>query len=369
MVKLVFILTLIFATHTFYAGLASDQNVNKVEVESNTQVKASNETLTKIPCCEPLLNNIEYQPAPIKQINPPVVRVTNDPTKMTLQQAHNECQIPIDEDALTRVNDVLFLLQNDPQARFYKKQFTLNKYLTIKVLSPAMPTGFWSDYKQKISKIMTIYQDVFGFYLLEKQEINLIIIPSREQYADTLETLSIDGKYSQGLFWSATNMAFVEYKNDNQVMKTALHESVHTLNLFFAGFIARWLNEGLAEYFEKIMLTEKSYSFNLQLDTIHQPAKEIGDLLTANQLWNISDAERRSLYNSAFLLTSYFYQYRMVETGNTQPVNILQKLLKKESEDVCTTLTDNDYQAIIDEDYIYLPQSFSDWDHQRREQP
>ena len=57
---------------------------------------------------------------------------------------------------------------------------------------------------------------------------------------------------STGFHSSRENIAAVWHKNDKQLMRTAIHEAAHVNNWAMLGRTPTWLNEGLAEYLERM---------------------------------------------------------------------------------------------------------------------
>lgn len=297
-----------------------------------------------------LINNTcqlaKKRPTPQKKIA--IQKKINTP--FVFRQAH-QCKIEVDEDFKQLVNDAVEELKIDTELKKYT--YHLNSFLTLNILSAKMSADFWKTLAERLKVVIHLYDKTFSLKFYEHRDINLIILPDREEYLDLLTNLSIDGTNSQGLYWQASNFAFVEYKNDKQVLQTSVHESIHTINNFLVGASARWVNEGLAEYFERITVSNNKYSFMTKDYSDHEIPLDIYTLVNSNQQW--SSYLRQNLYASAFMHIAYFFD-------NSTEESILYKILQEEKKSPCSTLQDEHYLSIIEDEILFnSPESFDDW--------
>lgn len=273
---------------------------------------------------------------------------------VALKKDIHKCRIDTDADSVQQVNQMITQLHNE--VTLTKESYIVNKYLTLNITSPLLPVGFTEALINKIKILLEKYQYTFGLYLKEEVDINLVILPSKESYLDFIASLSIDTPYSQGVFWSRSNYAFIAFKNEQQAAETAFHETVHAINFSLIGVQSRWMNEGLAEFFETMELkeTENGYtsSFNIQRTTSEQYPLDYVDLIYSEQQW---DTEQRSqLYISSRSFLTYLVTHE-------QGIHLVRHLLQEERRDPCSALTDDTYIQLIEDDIFDLQSGYEEW--------
>ncbi|KMT65868.1 hypothetical protein [Catenovulum maritimum] len=334
---------------------------NLVSVESSNQAVVPTEifnpfALASSAECSPnsRCRTFEQAQKPIKTPAKSVAKKTKKPGSLFNLSPVHRCEIPVNEDAVALINENFQAIVSAGETIFHRK-LELEPFLTVNLVFTHLPRGFIEEFKAKLEIIMHSYESSFGLHLTQPESINILILPNRTQYLDLMANLSIDASYSQGMYLYYANHAFVEMKDEQQVVRTALHEAVHTINHFFVGFTARWLNEGLAEYFETIVLAENESKPNVYL--LPQPKRvdeimDVNQLATSNQQWNTK--ERSNLYLSSFYTAAHLMKYR-------RQADILARLLQAEAKDKCSAMADNEYLSLIEQDYYQLQPSLTEW--------
>jgi len=262
-----------------------------------------------------------------------------------------KCKTTIDEDLIEQIRQTLELYSYEMPLKTKKHQ--VDELLAIRVISSDLPFDFHKTIKEKIKLILLLYKEWFGLTLKEPITMNLVLLPSLESYSDVISTLSIDSTNSQGLFLTNSNFAFAAYRTEQQLEYTIIHELVHAINFYLFGHSARWLTEGLADFFKKIEFHMKGtvyvYSLNHSKTLNSPPPLKIADLAFLENEW---DSEQRShLYASAFQFVSYLIKHR-------EDKNILRKLLHKEARHPCTKLESNTYLNLINDSFLDLSSDF-----------
>lgn len=258
------------------------------------------------------------------------------------------CDMSIDESLIEQVNQTLELYSYEVPLR--QQEHQINDLLAIRVISSDLPINFAKTINEKIKLILLIYKDWFGLTLEKPTTLNLVLLPNLESYSDVLSTLSIDSTNSQGIFWANSNFSFVAYRNEKQLQQTIIHELVHALNFYFVGYSARWLTEGLAEYFENIefQMKDDTYVYSLNIPKAVS-SLSIDELVYLEKEWDSN--QRSSLYASALQVVAYFIKHK-------EDKNILRHLLHKETVNPCTKLENATYLNLINESLIYLSSEF-----------
>lgn len=263
-----------------------------------------------------------------------------------------KCDIAPDQDMVKQVQQTLDSYGHIKPLNI--KKYRIDDTLSIRVFSQDLPINFSENIDKKLWLILDLYEDWFSLKLKNKMTLNLVILPSLTGYSDFISTLSIDSTNSQGLFWANTNFAFVAYRTEQQVEQTIIHEVIHALNFYLVGYTARWLTEGLADYFKTINYyidKDGTYRYHFDLPKSKNQSKPlpISQLIALEEAWG-SD-QKSHLYTSAFELVEYLIVHK-------DERNIIRHLLHKEALRPCVKLDTSDYQTLLDENIPNLSTKF-----------
>ncbi|MCF2947561.1 hypothetical protein L0668_05535 [Paraglaciecola aquimarina] len=275
-----------------------------------------------------------------------------------VSQIH-QCEIKVDAEV---INNIRYTLSSFAQEMALQSStHTLGNKLKVNVISANFKKATIDKWLEKVNIILSVYNELFDLKLTEALVIYLVILPDIESYHDVLASLSIDSSDSQGKYLSNSNFSFVAYRDEKQIGKTVAHELVHAINHALLGFHARWLNEGLAEYFKNIEYTKQDDVFEVSLDNYSRkklPAPfSIADLVYAEQDWapsKIDPTQRSRLYLSAKDHISYMVEFM-------DEANVVKQLMAEERKDRCSELSASEYLQIIEKDTLYFSETFDDW--------
>ncbi|CAH9050364.1 hypothetical protein PSECIP111951_00177 [Pseudoalteromonas holothuriae] len=182
--------------------------------------------------------------------------------------------------------------------------------------------------------------------------VNLVILSSRADYEDYTSRYGFDPRTSQGVFFHGSNSAFVEYKSDPQVVKTAVHEAIHAMNLRLVGLTPRWLNEGMAQLFSAVEFKNGQLDYETEGKSLLTEPYDIYALLASESQWESIDTNL--LYYSGWSWLSFMM-------GEPQGANTLKKLLKKEGANPCDVLNSDDTYQVLQNAFPTFEQAFYDW--------
>lgn len=279
---------------------------------------------------------------------------TNGNKTLRLSDHVHRCTLQVDKDARDQVGDMLNQL--DAEIGLVTQLHQVNTQLTLSITSARLPAQFADTLTDKIKLLLHVYERSFALTLQQKITINLVILPDNDRYLSTLANLSIDSPASQGLFWTASNYAFVAYKNEQQVMQTALHETVHALNYVLVGAQPRWLNEGLAELFETLQVNESETGvtarFMIEPQTGRPTPLDYVQLIYSEEQWD--SAQRPHLYSSARAFLSFLATQR-------HGIQVLSHLLREERRQPCTHFSDDEYIQLIEDQVFDLQTLYEEW--------
>jgi hypothetical protein len=194
----------------------------------------------------------------------------------------------------------------------------------------------------KIEKLLA-YERMFINELFDTDEttfapVTINIYGKNKAYRAVRDSYRVT-KQSDGFYVPAINEAFL-YKGSN-MMEVCLHESSHSLFSANLKNAPRWLNEGLAEFFE-------TFDFNENAELYASPQE--GRLKSIRMGINLKERNRLQKYlemnSSAFYKesaddnynTSYSLIYFFIKTQNIEALKKIIKLIKegKSSTDAIT---------------------------------
>lgn len=180
--------------------------------------------------------------------------------------------------------------------------------------------------KTRILNSKRFYEQVVPAVLIKPLTINLRLIDNEAKYKRYLRSVAPDSLNSQGVYITRLNESVVWIKNDEQAVRTASHEAMHSMNRHWIGQMGRWLNEGLAELAE---------DFESSQQTVLEPLA-FAHLVTASaNQWN---TQTTRYYSNAH---DYVQRLFLVDK------NGLSRLLLAESENGCAELNLNEISALL----------------------
>ncbi|WP_143870672.1 DUF1570 domain-containing protein [Catenovulum sediminis] len=248
----------------------------------------------------------------------------------------------VDERGVTHISD-----QKPKQHRALKYQVANQQaldYFALNLQTLGLPAAFKNELESKLNAVFKIYAHLLGIGSLKKIELNLKVLANKQQYLQELAKLGWTGGQSVGVYSYAANSAVIQYTDYQQTMQTAIHEAVHAINAGLFGITNDWMNEGLAEYFEKIetQLQQRIVKTNGSwLNKMHQVAHQfipLEDLLTAN-IGLVADNKKHALYANSWA-SMYFLM------SSTQGRVLLKALMKAEQESPCIKLNKKQIQQL-----------------------
>lgn len=203
----------------------------------------------------------------------------------------------------------------------------------------------------QLAVVHNYYLSMLGDGAAQAIDVNIIILGDRAAYEDSASQSGFDPRMSQGVFFHGSNSAFVEYKGDDITLRTAIHEAVHAINLKLLGRIPRWLNEGLAETFERIALDQPHGGFHVAHTALEQRPMELYSVISSETQWGSIDTGY--LYFSGWIWVHYLL--------NNEHTQALKLLLSQEQVQMCHMLNAEQITQILEEAHPTIEQDFNQW--------
>lgn len=116
-----------------------------------------------------------------------------------------------------------------------------------------IPLDFRNQLEVRIRKSYSVMEQLLPEEAIRASTVNLWVFGSNEGYERFKQQHApgLSGT-STGFHSSRQNIAAVWHKSDEQLMRTSIHEAAHVNNWAMLGRTPTWLNEGIAEYLERL---------------------------------------------------------------------------------------------------------------------
>ena len=170
-----------------------------------------------------------------------------------------------------------------------------------------------------------------------------------------LSNAGADPTNTAGMYFHASNSAFIHYDNAHSAMRTAVHEAVHAINKAVLGYTPRWFNEGFAEYFEltqnnmQTAIVEPNSSWTKN-NNITKSVFSIGSLVGLDDSWKKGDTSK--LYASSW---AAIYFLMDTQAGRS----LLKNIMLAEQEFLCNKLSEKQLKTMMYKQFPNLNREYS----------
>ncbi len=294
-----------------------------------------------------------------------LVSPTNTEASTVPEYEHNHVQ----SEFLSPYHRVGYELNGDackaPNLGFIKDEDSLEvtDFFELNITGDAVSTSFILDLEQRLMLVFHFYADLIGKRNLRRINFNMLIYKERDEYEGFVESFAPDlAGRSAGVYSHKTVMATVHFDNEEQALRTSIHEFVHALNHALIGATPSWLNEGVAEYFEKI-----GGSFDSPV-VAHQPSWVDNDLslrYSSFDFWQLANMEsmwrdgtrqdRLSLYANSWHWIYFFM-------SSKEGMNALGYLMRTERQEPCSVMEPSEALELLNRAAPNFEVEFLDWE-------
>ncbi|WP_139158585.1 MULTISPECIES: hypothetical protein [Pseudoalteromonas] len=306
---------------------------------------------------------LENQPLSRASNTPPVLKLEqSEPLTMTQtpseQPSYSTTNSPVEqpqcnmEDFIKRQEAASKRRLGSIEQEFTKVQHVFGAHTQLSVYHKNIRSQTIDALIERLALVHQLYGQLLGERASKFINLNLVILSSRAEYEDYTSRYGFDPRASQGVFFHGSNSAFIEYKNDEQVVATAVHEAVHAMNLRLIGLTPRWLNEGMAQLLENVSKQDGVLRFNPDPRALQSPPYDIYALLESESQWGSVDMGR--LYYSGWSWLSYII-------SNDSGMKMLTRLIGRESENPCDVLSSDESYDILQSTSATFEQDFHHW--------
>ena len=241
-------------------------------------------------------------------------------------------------------------------------------FFELNIEGDGVSQAFLEKLERRLMLVFRLYGVLIGNENLRRVALNLTVYKQSEDYESYVETIAPERTDSLGIYSHKTISASIRYNNESQAIETSIHESVHAITHALIGATPRWLNEGLAVYFERIggSLDEPVVSYNagwvnedmsLRYDSI-----DFWQLAGMESVWNNGTRpERLSLYANSWHWLYFFM-------SSNARVHALQRLIRTERKLPCTVMDESEILELLNTAIPNFEVDFLRWEELPLEQ-
>lgn len=192
---------------------------------------------------------------------------------------------------------------------------------------------------------------------LKQVDLNLVIYPDRTSYLKyATKSGGANMATSGGFYSSAKNEAVTyQYANDENTFATARHEGLHVILQGILGNSPNWLNEGLAEYFERMTMKSQYQLVDLDYGWLQKSAQSLNNGYPAklSDYLLLQDKEWRANNNNDNVHYALGWSFVYFLLSTPEGKNSLSTIMNTSAEYPCDFI---DTPALFDQSY---PNGFS----------
>lgn len=219
--------------------------------------------------------------------------------------------------------------------------------IAINFLSHDLTTSVREKFNSQVKKAMDAFASVTPEDAIVPVAANLRSFSDKARFLEYYKQSGSSVSSATGFYSAAKNESVVLVRNTEQTTRTVVHELMHTVNRHWYGQMAKWLNEGMAEYAE----TTENIRDNVWIGHLktRQP-------LSLMQLFNASREDWQQNSQDYYATSWAFVAFLMLEDKD-----FMSRLLLKESDNGCKELSSFDVENIFGKDLEYLDSVFRHW--------
>ncbi|KZN56851.1 hypothetical protein N474_09530 [Pseudoalteromonas luteoviolacea CPMOR-2] len=228
-------------------------------------------------------------------------------------------------------------------------------YFDLEISGPTISHQFKNTLSSRLNAIFRGYTSIVGLKAMRKVTLRIQVLPSRRRYERAVKTYGGDPTGTVGVYFGIKNTAFVEQTSYEGTMQTAIHEAVHAINQAVIGFSPRWLNEGLAEYFETVEVSMqvgkvKPTNHISRSGYIRGQVLRPSQLIGAEDTWQSSDPV--TMYRSSWA----FVHFLMSSKSGKQS---LKALMLSEQKEPCSSLDYANVKRVLNGTYPNMKSAYA----------
>ena len=219
--------------------------------------------------------------------------------------------------------------------------------ISLNFLSHNLPFDVQSAAREKIQDALDAFAPVTPKESMVPIVANIRSFSDKDAYERYSQRFNLSTPSSTGFYSSGKNESAILIRDNKQTLKTITHEVMHTINRYWYGQVAKWLNEGMAEYSEApINLTESEWVNHFQSN---EPLALTTLFEGSNDNWR---KEPHQFYASSWAFIAFLMSKKQ---------DLMSRLLLLEAENGCKELSMRDVQLLYGSSIADLDSEYRRW--------
>ncbi|MGJ8679578.1 DUF1570 domain-containing protein [Paraglaciecola sp.] len=268
-----------------------------------------------------------------------------------------------------QVSQTTLIKKNTPGRQVIKNKTTIHDsnslpsqplkpyQLNLNFVNLSVEPQFSTTLIRKLDWVFTTYKKMLRTKNTPTVELNLNFVLGRVEYENQLFNNGLSPVGNIGIYSSRTNQAIIEFKDYSQAINVAVHEAVHAINYAYFGRTHRFINEGLAEYFEDVdpssgMVDKYTLKTWLKNHAGNEQPTDFSSLVYSDIDWHSSKTGRLYANSQAW------FHFLM---SNQQGHQAVMHIMKTEAANRHSVIPRGDIFILLTEKYENVEIEFGHW--------
>ncbi|MFZ8201118.1 DUF4124 domain-containing protein [Alteromonas portus] len=219
--------------------------------------------------------------------------------------------------------------------------------ISLNFLSHNLPFDVQRAVRGRVQEALDAFAPVTPIESMVPVVANIRSFSDKGAYEKYSKRFNLSTPTSTGFYSSGRNESAILIRGNKETLQTITHEVMHTINRYWYGQVAKWLNEGMAEYSESPgSLTNSAWVNHFKSN---QP-------LALTTLFEGTESSWRQDPHQFYASSWAFVAFLMSDNQD-----FMSRLLLLESENGCEELSMSDIQRLYGRNIATLNSDFRRW--------
>lgn len=219
--------------------------------------------------------------------------------------------------------------------------------ISLNFLSHNLPFDVQRAVRGKVQEALDAFAPVTPKESIVPVVANIRSFSDKSAFEKYSKRFNLSTSISTGFYSSGRNESVILIRGNKQTLQTITHEVMHTVNRYWYGQVAKWLNEGMAEYSETpINLTESEWANHFQNN---EPLALTTLFEGTNKSWH---SESTRFYASSWAFVAFLMSENQA---------LMSRLLLLEAENGCKELSSRDIELLYGHSIADLDNKYRRW--------
>lgn len=219
--------------------------------------------------------------------------------------------------------------------------------ISLNFLSHNLPFDVQRAVRERVQEALDAFAPVTPIESMVPVVANIRSFSDKGAYKKYSKRFNLSTPTSTGFYSSGRNESAILIRGNKETLQTITHEVMHTINRYWYGQVAKWLNEGMAEYSESPgSLTNSAWVNHFKSN---QPLALTTLFEGTESSWR---QDPHQFYASSWAFVAFLMSDNQV---------FMSRLLLLESENGCEELSISDIQRLYGRNIATLNSDFRRW--------